>query len=127
MASDTINRIRYKEQLWMVEELFRSAKSLLQTRPIFHKCDETIRGHLFCSFLALVLRKALMDRLEGRGEVFEWKRILADLDALQEIDVSDQDKHFRLRTEVRGTCGKVYQAVGVALPPTVRQLTAEAS
>jgi transposase len=118
--------LKYKP-LWMVEELFRSAKSLLQTRPIFHKCDETIRGHVFCSFLALVLRKALMDRLKGRGEVFEWKRILADLDALQEIDVSDQDKHFRLRTEVRGTCGKVYQAVGVALPPTVRQLTAEAS
>src|SRR5919198_2048933 len=40
--------LKYK-QLWMVEEIFRSAKSWLQTRPIFHKCDETIRGHVFCS------------------------------------------------------------------------------
>jgi hypothetical protein len=45
--------LKYK-QLWMVEEIFRAAKSLLETRPIFHKCDDTIRGHVFCSFLALV-------------------------------------------------------------------------
>ncbi|MGO8881152.1 MAG: hypothetical protein ACLPVO_08355 [Desulfomonilaceae bacterium] len=40
--------LKYK-QLWMVEQLFRSAKSLLGTRPIFHKYDRTIRGHVFCS------------------------------------------------------------------------------
>ena len=54
--------LRYK-QLWMVEDVFRSMKSLLDTRPIYHKCDETIRGHVFCSFLALLLRKELEDRL----------------------------------------------------------------
>jgi len=35
--------LKYK-QLWMVEDVFRSMKSLLDTRPIYHKCDETIRG-----------------------------------------------------------------------------------
>ena len=44
--------LRYK-QLWMVEQIFRTAKSLLDTRPIFHKTDATICGHVFCSFLAL--------------------------------------------------------------------------
>ena len=47
--------LRYK-QLWTVEAAFRTAKHLLATRPIFHKLDETIRGHVFCSFLALVLK-----------------------------------------------------------------------
>jgi transposase len=41
--------------LWMVEDTFRTAKSILDTRPIYHRCDETIRGHVFCSFLALCL------------------------------------------------------------------------
>jgi transposase len=50
-------------QLWTVEQTFRTAKHLFATRPIFHKLDETIRGHVFCSFLALVLRKALEDRI----------------------------------------------------------------
>jgi hypothetical protein len=37
--------LQYK-QLWTVEEMFRTVKTLLETRPIFHKCDETIRGQL---------------------------------------------------------------------------------
>src|SRR5216684_5383957 len=36
------------KQLWTVEQTFRTAKHLLSTRPIFHKLDETIRGHVFC-------------------------------------------------------------------------------
>ncbi len=113
--------LKYK-QLWMVEELFREAKSLLATRPIFHRCDETIRGHVFCSFLALILRKDLQARLEARGESLEWDDIVRDLDALTETEVLHEGKRFRLRAEAQGTCGKVFQAVGVALPPTVRRL-----
>ena len=55
--------LRYK-QLWMVERTFRTAKSLLDTRPVFHQTDDAIRGHMFCSFLALTLQKALFERLE---------------------------------------------------------------
>ena len=113
--------LKYK-QLWMVEELFRQAKSLLATRPIFHRCDETIRGHVFCSFLALILRKELQARLEARGELLEWDDIVRDLDALTETEVVHEGKRFRLRAEAKGVCGKVFQAVGVALPPTVRRL-----
>jgi hypothetical protein len=43
------------------EEVFKTAKALLATRPIFHKTDAGIRGHVFCTFLALVLRKELID------------------------------------------------------------------
>jgi transposase len=114
--------LKYK-QLWMVEEMFRSAKTLLETRPIFHKCADTIRGHVFCSFLALVLRKELQDRLEAAGHQFEWAEILADLEALQYARVDYQGKRFLLRSEVEGTCGHVFRAVGVALPATVQQIT----
>ena len=112
--------LKYK-QLWMVEDIFRSAKSLLETRPIFHKKDETIRGHVFCSFLALVLRKALQDRLDEMGESLEWADVIRDLDALEEVEVIQQNKRFLLRNEIQGTCGKVFQSVGVKLPQTVRQ------
>jgi transposase len=117
--------LKYK-QLWMVEDIFRSAKTLLQTRPVYHRTDEAIRGHVFCSFLALVLRKELQDRLLAKGEAFEWANVIQDLEALQEVDVSYQGKRFVLRTEARGVCGKVFQAVGVALPSTVRQASPNA-
>jgi Transposase DDE domain len=111
------------KQLWMVEQWFRACKTLLQTRPIFHRCDETIRGHVFCSFLALVLRQELQARLEERGHAFEWADVIGDLDRLQVVEVEQDGKRFLLRTEVQGTCGKVFQTVGVALPPTVQQVS----
>jgi hypothetical protein len=111
--------LQYK-RLWTVEHWFRSCKSLLQTRPIFHKCDETIRGHVFCSFLALVLRQELQSRLEERGHDLEWADVICDLDRLQMVEVEQDGKKFLLRSEVQGSCGKVFQAAGVAIPPTVQ-------
>jgi hypothetical protein len=114
--------LQYK-RLWTVEHWFRSCKSLLQTRPIYHKCDETIRGHVFCSFLALVLRQELQARLEERGHEWEWADVICDLDRLQVVEVEQDGKRFLLRSEAQGTCGTVFQAAGVALPPTVRQVS----
>ena len=50
---NTIEPMLCYKQLWTVEQTFRTAKHLLSTRPIFHKLDETIPGHVFCSCLAL--------------------------------------------------------------------------
>jgi hypothetical protein len=112
--------LQYK-RLWMVEAWFRSTKSLLQTRPIYHKCDETIRGHVFCSFLALVLRQELEVRLAKDDHNFEWADVIQDLDRLQMVEVEQDGKRFLLRSEVQGTCGMVFRAAGVAVPPTVQQ------
>jgi transposase len=112
--------LKYK-QLWTVEEMFRSMKSLLETRPIYHKCDETIRGHVFCSFLALILRKELQDRVENKGWRLEWKDIIRDLNNLLEMEISIQNKGYIVRSEIKGTEGKVAQASGVALPRSLRR------
>jgi transposase len=111
--------LKYK-QLWQVEAIFRTMKSELATRPIYHKCDDTIRGHVFCSFLALVLRKELEQRLLERGWTLEWADVIHDLDRLQEIEIRVQGKTYSLRTETKGSVGKLFQACGVALPPTLR-------
>jgi hypothetical protein len=66
------------KQLWTVEQTFRTAKHLFSTRPIFHKLDETIRGHVFCSFLALVLKAALEERIAALGRSGSWPEIIAD-------------------------------------------------
>jgi hypothetical protein len=113
--------LKYKE-LWQVEDAFRDIKSILETRPIYHQTDQTIRGHVFCSFLALLLRKELSTRLERSGKSFEWSDIKQDLKALHQTVIEDNGKRLAIRSECLGTCGKVFQAVGVALPPTIREL-----
>jgi len=111
--------LRYKDLL-LVEDAFRTMKTILQTRPIYHKCDDTIRGHVFCSFLALVLQRELQSRLEARGWITEWQRLRDDLDELQELTLPLGEKTFAIRTPPVGDAGRALQAAGVALGPSVR-------
>jgi len=120
LAADQV-ALKYK-QLWQVERIFRDVKSLLETRPIYHRHDRTIRGHVFCSFLALVVRKELDRCLKQSGHRFEWAEIKQDLKALQSVTIEENGKRLALRTECKGVCGKVFQAVGVAVPPTIKKL-----
>jgi len=113
--------LRYKE-LWMVEQIFRSVKSVVETRPVYHRSDEAIRGHIFCSFLALVMIKEIRTRLESKKMQLEWEDILQDLDALEEIEIVQDGKRFLLRSKTKGCCGDVFKAIGVALPQTVKQI-----
>jgi transposase len=112
--------LAYKE-LWMVEDMFRTMKAILETRPIYHKRDATIRGHVFCSFLALLLKRELERRLQEKGETWEWAEILRGLDNLQEVEAVFQGKRFVLRSQVLGQAHKAFMAAGVALPPTLRE------
>ena len=116
--------LRYK-QLWTVEATFRTAKHLLATRPIFHKVDETIRGHVFCSFLALVLKSELQQRIAALGRDGSWSEILADLDLLTETEIAHDDKRFLVRSNPRPAASLALRAAGVALPPTVRPLAGD--
>ncbi len=111
--------LRYKE-LWQVEALFRTVKSLLETRPIYHQSDAAIRGHVFCSFLGLLLLHELRERMAGRAWVYEWERLKEDLNALEEIRVKNHGSTFWIRSRTRGEVGQAFQAVGVRLGSTVR-------
>ena len=113
--------LKYKE-LWRVERVFRDVKSLLETRPVYHQNDANIAGHVFCSFLALVLRKELDQRLASDKHRFEWADIKQDLKALKRVEIEENGKRFAIRSECKGVCGKIFQSVHVALPPTIKEL-----
>lgn len=109
------------KNLWMVEDLFRTTKSILETRPIYHKCDETIRGHVFCSFLALLLKADLEKRLRERGEPWEWAEIVRGLENLQEVEANFQGRRFFFRSQLMGQAHKAIRASGGAVPATIRE------
>jgi hypothetical protein len=111
--------LRYRDLL-QVEDLFRTAKALMRTRPIYHSSDAAIRGHVFCSFLALVLRKELDARCRRAGFRPEWGDVLRDLDRLQTVELAKGGQQLTLRTPATGTVGPLLKAAGVALPPNLR-------
>ena len=118
--AETIARV-YK-MLWMVEDSFRTAKSIMETRPIFHKCDETIRGHVFCSFLALVLKRELEIRMEQKGLAAEWAEVVRGLDNLQQVELFLQGSRFLLRSQLKGDASQAIRAAEVALPPVLEEI-----
>jgi hypothetical protein len=75
-----------KEAEVSIKASLKSEASILDARPIYHQTDEAIRGHVFCSFLALVLRKALEDRLAATHLKPEWGALIRQLDRLPEIE-----------------------------------------
>ena len=80
--------------LWTVEDIIRTTKSIMDTRPIYHRCNETIRGHVFCSFLALLLKTELERRMKFADLKCEWAQVIRGLAALQQVEVTFQDKCF---------------------------------
>jgi transposase len=109
-----------------VVRTFRTTKSLLETRPIYHKLDEMIRGHVACSFLALVLKEELEDRLAlaANGACASWPAVIVDLDSLTETEVEQDGKRFLLRSTPRPRASLALSTLGVAVPPTLRQVAA---
>jgi len=110
------------KRLWMVEAMIRTTKSIMETRPIYHKCDETIRGHVFCSFLALLLKAELEKRLKERNETWEWSEVLRGLDNLQEVEAAFRGRHYMLRSKLTGHAHQAIRAAGAPVPVTIREL-----
>jgi len=119
--AETVARV-YKT-LWMVEDTFRTAKSILDTRPIYHKCDDTIRGHVFCSFLALCLKRELELRMEQKGIEAEWAEIIRGLDNLQQVELLLQGSRFLLRSQMTGDASQALRAAEVAVPPVLQEIS----
>ena len=108
--------------LWTVEDIFRTAKSIMDTRP-YHRCNETIRGHVFCSFLALLLKTELERRLKFANLQCEWAQVIRGLEALQQVEATFQDKRFVLRSQLTSEASAALRATGVATPPTLREVS----
>jgi Transposase DDE domain len=113
--------LRYRNLL-AVEDAFKTAKALLATRPIYHKTDAGIRGHVFCTFLALVLRKELIDRLAARRSRLEWQRIIDDLADLSEIEIEQDGRRALLRTAPGPSIDPICRAIGLTLPPVFQEM-----
>jgi len=113
---DTETVAHVYKALWAVEDIFRTSKSILDTRPIYHKRDETIRGHVFCSFLALVLKQELESRIKQADLQWEWKEVIRGLDALQQVEANFQGRRFLLRSQLTADASQAVRATGVAIP-----------
>jgi hypothetical protein len=112
--------LRYRDLL-QVENLFLQTKAVMRTRPIFHSSDAAIRGHVFCSFLALTMQKHLQDLSNEAGTSLEWATLLRELDRLQRVRIHHRSKDWQVRTDVAKSVAALFRHAHIALPPRARQ------
>jgi hypothetical protein len=79
---------------------------------------------VFCSFLTLVLKRALEQRIAALGRSGSWQEIIADLGSLTETAIKHDGKRFIVRSAPRPAVSLAIRAAGVALPPTVHEAAA---
>lgn len=115
--------LAYKS-LWRVERAFRETKSTLEVRPVFHHRDETTVGHIVGCFLALRLEVALQRRLDQHEIDTSWPDVIRDLTEVRAVQVTLDDRQYRLRTELRGCASAVFAAVGVRPPRLCEEVAA---
>jgi DDE family transposase len=112
--------LRYRDLL-QVEDLFRRTKAIMRTRPIYHSSDAAIRGHVFCTFLALVMQKYLDDLAAEAGTSPEWRPLLRDLDRLQRARIQLHGKDWLVRTDAPASVAALFLQARIALPPRACQ------
>jgi transposase len=74
-------------QLTNIEAAFRSLKSDLGLRPIYHRLERRVEAHIFVAFLAYCLQVTLKGRLQLKAPGLSPRAVLEKLASVQMIDV----------------------------------------
>jgi len=85
--TDPVKLWEYYLQLVRVEEAFRTLKSDLAIRPIFHQLVPRIEAHVFLSFLAYCLYVTLARTLHAHAPGLTARSALEKFTAIQMVDV----------------------------------------
>ncbi len=85
--TDPVKLWNYYLQLVQVEEAFRTLKSDLAIRPIFHQGEDRIEAHVFISFIAYCLYVTLGRQLKPLAPGLTARSALEKFAAVQMIDV----------------------------------------
>jgi hypothetical protein len=74
-------------QLTQIEAAFRTMKSELGIRPIYHQLEHRVEAHILVAFLAYCLIVTLKNRLQALAPGLTPKAVLEKLAAIQMLDV----------------------------------------
>ncbi len=117
------------ERLWRtyitltdLEAVFRTFKSELGLRPIYHHKESRTDGHLFISVLAYQLVQTVRRQLKEKGIPDSWSRLRETLSVQRRVTVSFQRRdgralHVRKSTAAESELRAIYEALGLNPTP----------
>jgi len=109
--------------LWQVEEAFRTLKTPLELRPIYHWRESRVRGHVIVCFLAFLLRQVLRTKLRKMGWEGNFGELLSGLSRVRAVEIEDgAGARYRLRDEIPQAAMPAFRALKIAPPKLVERL-----
>lgn len=78
---------RWYIQLTQAEAAFRTAKSDLKLRPIYHRKTERVEAHILVCFLALALWRVLEQWMSGKGLGTCARKLVSEIGSIKSMDV----------------------------------------
>ncbi len=102
------------KQLLEVERAFRSLKTTLELRPVYHRKDERIKAHVLICFLALVLVR-ITESQTGQT----WDRIRASMERIHLVHFESKDGSILQRTELTSDQSNLLKRLSISHPPKV--------
>ncbi len=105
-----------------LEAVFRSLKSELGMRPVFHQITKRVTGHLFISVIAYHLIHSIRYRLKKTDINSSWSDLRKQLAGQNRVTVSMQCRngnvvHVRKSTRPESRQQKIYSALGLSSLP----------
>jgi hypothetical protein len=86
-GEDSAQLWRWYIQLTQAEAAFRTGKSDLSLRPVFHQKTHRVEAHILVSFLSLALWRVLEQWMHAKGLGDCARQLLLELDELRSLDV----------------------------------------
>lgn len=106
------------KNLLEAERAFRTMKSTLDLRPVYHRLDQRIRAHVLLCWLAL-----LLIRVAERATGHTWPRINTELGRIHQVTLTGPAGSLKQTTRLTDTQTKLFKDCSVPLPPKMSALT----
>jgi hypothetical protein len=88
-------------QLTQAEAAFRTAKSDLGLRPVFHQKEDRVQAHILVCFLALALWRSLEQWMQAQGLGTCARQLVKEVATIKSVDVILPVLRDKVRTHLR--------------------------
>jgi len=109
------------KQLMEVERAFKTLKTTLELRPLYHHKDERIRSHVLLCFLSLLLAR-IAERQTGQT----WDHLRAILERIHLGEFESKDGRILQRTELTSEQTNLLKTLSIPPPPKIQKVDLKA-
>lgn len=103
--------------LWRVERAFRTLKTPLEIRPVYHWNQSRVQGHVMVCVLAYLLERLLEEKLQEKGLAMTAEEAFSLLSSLKVAEVTVGNKTVRYFSRPTGEQEAILKALGLRTPP----------